>query len=140
MLVLCVARHPYISEHLARVLHGAGVDVRAAVGIEGAVAAASECQPDVIAAEYELVTSARLRRWEADATLRDTPVLAFSLTRETGDSDPLDASGIAGFFYLPRLGGERAVSVLRAAVRGRVRTPVISPLPWPQAQPQVLAR
>lgn len=140
MLVLCVARHPFISEHLARVLDRAGAEVRAAVGIDGALVAASECRPDVVAAEYELLTSAPMARWESDPALRRVPVLAFSLTRETGDGDPLDANGIAGFFYLPRIGGEGALALLRAAVRGSVRAPTVSPLPWPLPQPLVVAR
>ena len=139
MLVLCVARHPFIAEHLARVLHGAGAEVRAAVGIDGAVTAAAECRPDVIAAEYELLASASIAPWESEAALRATPVMAFSLTRGVGEADPLDTSGIGGFFNLPRIGGDGALQVLRSAARGGAHVPVVPPLPWPPA-PRVVTR
>ena len=133
MLVLCVARHPFLSEHLARVVRVGGLEAAAAVGIDGARAAATMRRPSVVVAEYELLATHSIAPWESDAALRDVPVVAFSLTREAGEGDPLDASGIAGFFYLPRLGNEGAARVLLAAARPGVAAPAVSPLAWPPA-------
>lgn len=142
MLVLCVARHPFLSEHLARLVNLGGLEAAAAVGIEGALAAAAARRPAVIAAEYELLATQSIAPWECDRSLREVPVVAFSLTRDVGEADPLDASGIAGFFYLPRLGSSGAARVLRAALRpgvGGVAAPALSPLAWPR-MPGVVTR
>ena len=139
MLVLCVARHPFLAEHLARVMKEGGLETVAAVGIAGALAAAATCRPSVVAAEYELLAAHSIAPWESDPSLRELPVVAFSLTRDVGEADPLDASGIAGFFYLPVLGSAGAARVLIAAARPAVAAPAVSPFAWP-LMPGVVTR
>lgn len=112
---MCVARHPFIAEHLARFFSEVGVDTTAAVGLHAAVAAARRRSPDVVVCEYELLSSLPLDAWECDAILSSTPVVAVSLTRRSDEVNPLDANGIAGFLYLPILGGDDARKLLYAA-------------------------
>lgn len=112
---VCVARHPFIAEHLARFFSEVGVDTVAAVGLQGAVASARHRTPDVVVCEYELLTSLPLDAWEGDDVLRSTPVVGVSLTRRSDEVNPLDSNGIAGFLYLPILTSEDARKLLYAA-------------------------
>ena len=102
MVVLCVARHLYLAQHLARVLAQAGAVTRAAVGFDEARAVAQDCAPDVIAAEYDLLVTLPRRAWDHDEVLSRRPVVAVSLTRRPGESNVLDKNGIGGYFYLPK--------------------------------------
>ena len=124
MVVLCVARHLYLAQHLARVLAEAGATARCAVGIEEAREVAADCRPDVVAADYDLLATLSLRPWEDDEVLGHRPVIAVSLTRRPGESNALDVNGIAGCLYLPDIGAAGVVRVLRAATeRSTVRAP-----------------
>ncbi len=120
MRVLCVGRHPYLSEHVARYVRGLGVATTSAVGFEGAAAAARACPPDVVLCDYDLLATLPLDDWERDPLLSRTPVLAVSLTRRPDESHLLDVNGIAGFLYLPALRAAEALAVLTAAARSRV--------------------
>lgn len=136
MVVLCVARHLYLAQHLARVLASAGAATRCAVGIEEARETAADCLPDVVAADYDLLATLSLRPWEDDEVLAYRPVIAVSLTRRPGESNALDVNGIAGCLYLPELGASGVVRVLQAATeRSIVRAPhdVLSWRPAPQS-------
>ena len=124
---LCVARHRFIAEHLARYFAEVGVDTGAAVGVREAVESARERAPDVVVCEYELLATLPLDGWECDDVLRRTPFVAVSLTRPSGEMYPLDANGIAGFLYLPLLTAEDAHRVLHAAAARPTYTPVASP-------------
>ncbi|HEX2716318.1 MAG TPA: hypothetical protein VHM67_01490 [Gemmatimonadaceae bacterium] len=139
MLVLCVARHPFLADHLARMTNEGGLEAVAAVGIVGALAAAATCRPSVVAAEYELLAAHSIAPWESDPSLREVPVVAFSLTRDVGEATPIDASGIAGFFYLPLLGAAGVARVLRTAAHPAVAAPAVSPFTWPRV-PGVVTR
>jgi hypothetical protein len=65
--------------------------------------------------EYELLTTHPLDEWECDEVLRNTPIVAVSLTRRSNELVPLDCNGIAGFLYLPVLAPRDAQKLLRAA-------------------------
>jgi chemotaxis response regulator CheB len=140
MVVLCVARHLYLAQHLARVLAQAGAMTRCAVGVGEACEIAADCTPDVVAADYDLLATLPLRDWEDDEVLARVPVIAVSLTRRPGESNALDVNGIAGCLYLPELGATGVLRVLCAAAkRTSVRVPE-HPLPWPvrqHAQPTI---
>lgn len=112
---LCVARHPFLSDHLARVFAAPGVDARQTVGLDQAVIESRAFRPDVIIAEYELLASLSLAAWERDEMLSRTAVLAVSLTRRPHETPLLDVSGIAGFLYLPLLDRSTAAKLLSAA-------------------------
>lgn len=132
--VLCVARHRFIAEHLARFFAEVGVETSAAVGVHGAVEQARKQAPAVVVCEYELLATLPLDAWECDDVLRRTPFVAVSLTRASGEMYPLDANGIAGFLYLPLLTSEDAQRVLHAAAA----RPTYSPISAPTLQQPVL--
>jgi hypothetical protein len=127
---LCVARHRFLAEHIARFFSDVGVDTIAAVGFDGAVARAHQSQPDLVVCEYDLLATLSLEVWEQDVVLSQTPVLAVSLTRHPAEMHPLDVNGIAGFLYLPTLAIEAAQKVVYAAATRRDpsgRTPPTPP-------------
>ncbi|MEO7103619.1 MAG: hypothetical protein ABI311_09555 [Gemmatimonadaceae bacterium] len=115
LFVVCVARHEYIASHLARFFEHADVTTIGVVGVQGAVDATRAQAPDVVVCEYELLTSHPLDEWECDAVLRNTPIVAVSLSRRSDELAPLDCNGIAGFLYLPVLSSSAAQKLLRAA-------------------------
>ena len=130
MLVLCIARHVYISEHIARLFARVGATTVSAVGLcEGATFARAR-RPDVVVCDYDLLATLPLSVWEHDELLSRLPVLAISLTRRPGDVNLLDINGIAGFLYLPTLTDEKAHQVLEGAARSIVRAPALTPLSW----------
>ena len=131
MVVLCVARHHYLAQHLGRVLAHAGAATRSAVGLDEARRVAADCTPDVVAADYDLLATLPLHEWERDEILSRLPVIAVSLTRRPGESNALDVNGIAGCLYLPEVGASGVLGVLQAAVaRAAVRAPN-GALSWP---------
>jgi hypothetical protein len=129
LYALCVARHRFIAEHLARFFAEVGVDTAATVGVRGAVERARERIPDVVVCEYELLATLPLDAWECDDVLRRTPFVAVSLTRLSGEMYPLDANGIAGFLYLPLLTPDDAHRVLHGAAARPTYSPVTPPRP-----------
>lgn len=112
---LCVGRHAYLSDHIARFFSSLGVETRSAVGLGDALAVSREFAPDVVIAEYELLTMLSLEAWERDELLSRTAVIAVSLSRRAQEAHLLDVSGIAGFLYLPLLDSETALGILGAA-------------------------
>jgi hypothetical protein len=136
MRVLCVGRHPFLSDHLCRFFEALGVSSRAVVGLDDAIDAAAEYQPDAVVCEYDLLATIPLDGWERDPLLSRLPVIAVSLTRRPEEVHLLDVNGIAGFLYLPTLERERALQMLSAAASWR-RAGVSAPtsLPWPPPRP-----
>jgi len=122
LYVVCVARHEYIASHIARFFAQGEVTTVGVVGVQGAVDATRSRAPDVVVCEYEFLTTHPLDEWECDAVLRDTPIVAVSLSRRSNELAPLDCNGIAGFLYLPVLSSSAAQKLLRAAsMRPRFR-------------------
>lgn len=112
---LCVARHSFLSEHLARYFAAMGVATTNAVGLDSAVKVAADASPDVVICDYDVLASIPLQAWERDVLLSSTPVIAVSLTRHAEELQLLDVNGIAGFLYLPTLERVPALRILRAA-------------------------
>ena len=112
---LCVGRHAYLSDHIARFFSALGVETRHAVGLDEALAVSRDFAPDLIIAEYELLAMLSLEAWERDELLSHTAVIAVSLTRRSHEAHLLDVNGIAGFLYLPLLDSETAARILGAA-------------------------
>ena len=111
---LCIARHSYLSEHLARYFGNMGVVTSEAVGLN-AVGTCGGTAPDVVICDYDLLASVPLDQWENDELLSTTPVVAVSLTRQSEELHLFNSSGIAGFLYLPTLEETPALKILRAA-------------------------
>ena len=112
---LCIARHCFLSEHIARYFARMGVITSEAVGLEAAVEAARRASPDVVICDYDLLATIPLEKWEHDGLLSKTPVIAVSLTRHAEELHLLDVNGIAGFLYLPTLEQAPALKILHAA-------------------------
>lgn len=112
---LCIARHCFLSEHIARYFAGMGVVTTDAVGLDAAVEAARETSPDVVICDYDLLATIPLEKWERDELLSNTPVIAVSMTRHSQELHLLDVNGIAGFLYLPTLETGPALRILHAA-------------------------
>jgi DNA-binding NarL/FixJ family response regulator len=115
LYVVCVARHEYLASHIARFFENDEVCTVGVVGVQGAVESTRSCAPDVVVCEYELLTTQPLDEWECDEVLRNTPIVAVSLTRRSNELVPLDCNGIAGFLYLPTLDSANARKLVRAA-------------------------
>jgi CheY-like chemotaxis protein len=112
---LCIARHCFLSEHVARYFSGMGIETTEAVGLESAVEIAASSSPDVVICDYDLLATIPLEKWEHDNLLSNIPVIAVSLTRRAQELHLLDINGIAGFLYLPTLDTASALRILRAA-------------------------
>src|SRR5215831_15489094 len=131
MRVLCVARHPFLSEHLGRYFERLGVDTMPCVGLRDAGRLAPKYDVDAIICDYDLLVATSLDDWSANPTLARRPMIAVSLTRHPGEAHLADADRISGFLYLPTLEPEHAQRLLAAIRRrrGAIQPPNI--LPWP---------
>lgn len=113
---LCVGRHRFLSDHIARFFDVAiGLDTVSVVGLEAALAASRRDRPDVVICDYDLLATGPLTGWESDPVLSRTPVLAVSMTRRPHEEHLMDVNGIAGFLYLPTLTRESALVALNGA-------------------------
>jgi hypothetical protein len=112
---LCVARHSFLSEHIARYFADMGLATTDAVGLDSAARAAKDVLPDVVICDYDVLAAIPLQEWEDDVLLSNTPIIAVSLTRNAEELQLLEANGIAGFLYLPTLEEAPALRILRAA-------------------------
>lgn len=139
MRVLCVGRHSFIADHLARFFADLGFETHAAVGLDAAVAAADVQSPDMAVCDYDLLAMLPLDSWERNATLSRIPAIAVSLTRRPNEVNLLDVNGIAGFLYLPAIAPDDVFRVINAATRRRGVTPARS-LAWPGAHPASAAQ
>ena len=112
---LCIARHSYLSEHIARYFAQMGIATENMVGLDSVMESASGMSPDVVICDYDLLATLPLEKWERHELLSRTPVIAVSLTRQAQELHLLDANGIAGFLYLPTLEQAAALQILHAA-------------------------
>jgi DNA-binding NarL/FixJ family response regulator len=112
---LCVARHSFLSEHIARYFADMGLATTNAVGLDSAARAARDASPDIVICDYDVLAAIPLQEWEDDVLLSNTPVIAVSLTRNAEELQLLEANGIAGFLYLPTLEEAPALRILQAA-------------------------
>ena len=112
---LCIARHCYLSEHIARYFAAMGLATIDAVGLDSAAESAGNVSPDVVICDYDLLVTIPHEKWERDALLSKTPVIAVSLTRHAEELQLLHTNGIAGFLYLPTLEQASALAILHAA-------------------------
>jgi hypothetical protein len=121
---VCIARHPFLTAHLARYFSALGVTTHELVGL-GEPAEVAVALADVIICDYDLLVTLPLRKWEQHPLLSKVPVVAVSLTRKSQELHLLDFDGIAGFLYLPTLETPRALQILRAAaMRPRYSLPL----------------
>ena len=136
MRLLCVGRHPFLSDHLARFFQALGAETVSCVGMCDAEALVRRHDPDAIVCDYDLLATFSLAAWENDSILSRVPFVAVSLTRHPGEAHLLDINNIAGFLYLPTLNREDALGLLNAVQRRR--RPIHPPptaLQWPGTTP-----
>lgn len=131
MRVLCVARHPFLSEHLGRFFEPLGVDTMPCVGLREAQRLAPKYDVDAVICDYDLLAAATLDAWTKDPLLARRPLIAVSLTRHPGEAHLAEADGIAGFLYLPTLDADDARRLLSAVRRRRGTSPPPSLQQWP---------
>jgi len=112
---LCVARHSFLSEHIARYFAQLGICTSNAVGLESAVQSLKEVSPDVVICDYDVLAGAAYEVLERTPLMSDVPVIAVSLTRHAEELHLLDVDGISGFLYLPTLNEAAALKILQAA-------------------------
>ena len=127
---LCIARHCFLSEHIARYFSQMGIETINAVGLDSAAQIVGEFAPDVVICDYDVLAMLPLEKWENDALLSNTPVIAVSLTRNAEELHLFDVNGIAGFLYLPTLEEVSALKILRAAAarpKYSIRLPASAP-------------
>jgi len=137
MRVLCISRHPFLTEHLCRFFQSLDLDTVPCAGMREAASLVPVHEPDAIICDYDLLATMPLETWERDPKLSDVPVIAVSLTRHPGEAHLLDINGIAGFLYLPTLDREDARRLL-AAIRPKCeRIDPPNTLPWPETTPVV---
>ncbi|HVX40913.1 MAG TPA: hypothetical protein VHB25_15190 [Gemmatimonadaceae bacterium] len=131
MRVLCVGRHPYLSEHLCRFFEQLDVQPSPCVGLADAAEQIRAVDPDAVICDYDLLATACLSDWETDPVLASVPIIAVSMTRHPGEAHLLDVNGVAGFLYLPTLDLEHAQRVF-ASVRRKRNRGIHPPdtLPW----------
>ena len=127
MRVLCVGRHPFLSEHLCRVFSDAGAECEPVVGATAALRAAIEFEPHVVVSDHDLITPALLESWAIKPSLAAIPVLAVSLTRRPEASSPAGLHGVAAVVYLPSLGPGQAATLLASLHHSRG---VAAPATW----------
>jgi hypothetical protein len=131
MRVLCVARHPFLSEHLGRYFERLGVDTMPCVGLRDAAHLAPKYDVDAVICDYDLLAASSLEVWSSDPLLARRPVIAVSLTRHPGEAHLSNADCILGFLYLPTLEPDDAQRVLAAVRRRRTTIQPPNVLPWP---------
>ena len=134
MRVLCVARHPFLSEHLSRFFEKLGADTVPCVGLQDATDQTPYTALDAVICDYDLLAPLTSDVWESHPLLSAVPIIAVSLTRHPGDAHLRDAVGVAGFLYLPTLEPDAARAML-AAVRRRDTIQPPDALPWPGSTP-----
>ena len=101
MRVLCVARHPILSEHLCRFFERFEVAAAPCVGIRSARGMITAYDPDIMICDYDLLTPSELEGWRADASTKTVPIVAVSMTKRPGEVRLAAATGVVGFLYLP---------------------------------------
>lgn len=123
MRAICIARHRYLSEHVCSVFGAMNIETIPAVGFTDGMALARARRPQVVFCDYDLLATVSLSEWAADPILKQTPIIAVSLTRRHDEAQHFEGNGAAGFLYLPTLTEEDAAAVMSAVTR-RIRPPV----------------
>lgn len=123
MHIVCIARHPMLSEHIAALCVAAGGVGRPAVGTDEGMRLARAIAPHAVLCEVDLLAPETMRAWEADSQLGVIPLLAVSLTRRQNEVPMLAGAPVAGYLYLPTLADSDLGRALTAAARGVPSSP-----------------
>lgn len=118
MHIVCIARHPILSEHIAALCVAAGGIGRPAVGADEGMRLARAISAHAVLCEVDLLMPETMRAWESDPQLGGIPLLAVSLTRRQNEVPMLAGAPVAGYLYLPTLADCDLGRALVAAARG----------------------
>ena len=118
MHIVCIARHPMLSEHIAALCVAAGGVGKPAVGTEEGMRLARAIAPHAVLCEVDLLVPETMRAWETDSQLGVIPLLAVSLTRRQNEVPMLAGAPVSGYLYLPTLADSDLGRALAAAARG----------------------
>lgn len=118
MHIVCIARHPMLSEHIASLCASAGGVGKPAVGADEGMRLARAVRPHAVLCEVDLLVPETMRTWESDPELGGIPLLAVSLTRRQNEVPMLAGAPVAGYLYLPTLADCDLGRALSAATRG----------------------
>jgi DNA-binding NarL/FixJ family response regulator len=132
MRVLCIARHPILSEHLCRFFERFDVAAAPCVGVRSARGMISAYDPDVAICDYDLLTASELDQWHAGAATSAVPIVAVSMTKRLNEVRLGQASGVVGFLYLPTVSPIVAQQLLTSLRRQRDGVVTPNELSWPR--------
>jgi len=131
MRILCVARHPILSEHLCRFFERYDVATTAVVGMRQARTSITLHDPDLALCDYDLLTPTQLGLWRADRAAGKVPIVAVSMTKRPDEVTAMEERGVVAFLYLPTLQPETARGLFATLRRQRDGVTSPSTLAWP---------
>lgn len=131
MRVLCIARHPILSEHLCRYFERFDVAALPCVGVRSARGMISAYDPDIAICDYDLLTASELQRWRDDAGTSAVPIVAVSMSKRPSEVRLAAATGVVGFLYLPTVSPVAAQQLLTSLRRHRDGVITPNELSWP---------
>jgi hypothetical protein len=99
-----------LSEHVARVFDGFGLDTCAAVGLREAASFARTF--DAILCDYDLLEPLTEEEWHAMPCLAVDRLIVYSLNRRSHEVPPLAVRGVIRFLYLPLTTREQALQTI----------------------------
>lgn len=135
MRVLCVARHPILSDHLCRFFERFDVAAAAVVGVRQARMKVSSYDPDLVLCDYDLLTPTQLELWRADPSCAGVPIVAVSMSKRPDEIVPFEERAVLGFVYLPTLDPDVARAMLSKLRRQRDGVATPKRLSWPGTNP-----
>jgi CheY-like chemotaxis protein len=140
MRMLCVARHPILSEHLCRIFERFDVATMAVVGMRQARMSITLHDPDIALCDYDLLTPTQLGLWRADRAASKVPIVAVSMTKRPREVTAIEERGVVAFLYLPTLEPESARALFAALRRRRDGVASPSTFAWPGTTSVVRSR
>ncbi|HZS62103.1 MAG TPA: hypothetical protein VFA43_22730 [Gemmatimonadaceae bacterium] len=108
--VLCVGRHRYLSEHVARVFNGFGLSTCVAVGLNEA--AKADGTFDAILCDHDLLEPLTEDEWRAMPLLATDRLIVYTMNRRFNEVPPLALRGAIKFLYLPLTTRELALAAI----------------------------
>lgn len=99
-----------MSEHVARVFDGFGLDTCAAVGLVEAAQASGAFA--AILCDYDLLEPLTEEEWRASPVLAIDRLIVYSLNRRFEDVPPLAVRGAIRYLYLPLTTRELALQAI----------------------------
>ena len=110
--VLCVGRHRYLCEHIARVFDKFGVDVHTVIGLREAALVAATGSFSTVLCDYDLLEPLSEEEWHELPLLAPERLVIVSLNRRYDELPPMAVRGAQRFLYLPLTTRELALAAI----------------------------